>query len=390
MARTYHNKRRHLLTLEVRRTNDGNFAQSLALVSMIDSDLKIMFVSRGNGWGHAVPDIVIISELKRRRPRIQVLPVSYADGVDAYRTYGVPVVDLHRARQCQFLDLLIDYARVFGEYRPDLVVAHEEYSAVIAAKIARVPCLFMTDFFMDPTSLPMQCVQHASEVIFLGRRGLFAEPPFLAGRILHAGCVVRGSKGKFLAKSRIRKRCGVDQGATVVLCQPGSWPEAQSPLIDLLAKCWEYITPPKFLLVVSGVDDKRVFDKLGEMPDVRIIAPTKDLHEYMMACDVLITKGNRQTVYEASSLGLPSISLSSGLNWPDDVVMHGITSNLPLSIYDVTPHDLAQAVAHQAALKPAASGSASGGANTAAERIELYCDALLSLSGGRDKSSAIS
>ncbi len=346
---------------------------------MKDDELRIMFISRGCGWGHAVPDIVIISTLLGLRPNFRVEPVSYSDGAMAYREYGLAVTDLLVQRHCSILDMIIACTRIIDKHRPHLIVAHEEYPAVVAAKAFGVPCLFLTDFFMDPSSIAMQSLQYASEVIYLGDKGLFTEPPSLRGRVHYVGRVVRPSRPIRPSRSLVRKKLGIPRSATVVLSQPGSWSEAQHPIADILASAWLSIPSPRHLVLIAGADYNKISRLFSKQPDVSVKSHTNNLFDYMLASDVLITKGSRQTVYEAASMGLPSISVSAGLNWPDDVVMCNTPSNLPLSTDGLTPEALADAIVQQAKRRSKVASSVSGGALGAARRIELYCDAVLSL-----------
>src|SRR6266568_3149706 len=145
------------------------------------ADFDLVLVSRGHGRGHAVPDMAVARELTKLAPYVRFRFVSYAAGAEAYRACGFEVIDLEMAENPPFLDLTVALAKLFGRMEPEprLIVAHEEFAAVPAAEIWEIPCIFLTDFFTDPSHLLMQALKCAAEVIFTAERGLYTEPPYL-------------------------------------------------------------------------------------------------------------------------------------------------------------------------------------------------------------------
>lgn len=63
-----------------------------------------------------------------------------------------------------------------------------------------------------------------------------------------------------------------------------------------------------------------------------------------MASDVVITKGTRKTLYQVAALGAPSVSISAGLNWPDDVVAAHIPLNTLVFRDTLSPDRLAELI----------------------------------------------
>jgi hypothetical protein len=60
----------------------------------------------------------------------------------------------------------------------------------------------------------------------------------------------------------------------------------------------------------------------------------------LIASDLIITKGNRNTLFESHALGRPSISISFGLNPIDDYRVLRIPSNTALRARGLTAHSL--------------------------------------------------
>jgi hypothetical protein len=257
--------------------------------------------------------------------------------------------------------------------RPEIVISHEEYAAVVTAHGLGVPSLFLTDFFMDPSSIAMQALQYTSEVLFLGVPGVFTEPPHIRERIHYVGRVVKSLDDKGTMRQTVRDALKIPVGAAVVLCQPGSWSEDQCPITDVLQRAWENLSEPKYLIWVGGRDYASLSQRFRQCCNVMVLKHSDKLADFMIASDILITKGSRQTIYEAAAIGLPSVSISNGLNWPDDVVMSKIPTNVPLQLSELTSDILTKVIMELCKYTFEPATTASGGRDNAAQRIALKC-----------------
>lgn len=308
-------------------------------------DFTVVWFSRGRGWGHAIPDIHVAREVLLQRPEIRICFISYAAGAAAFRERDFHVIDLRLPSDPPFFEVLVRSAKIIGNLRPRLLVAHEEVAAVVAGAIYEIPCLFITDFFQDPTSPLMTALLYASEVIFTGQPGIFTEPPYLREKIHYVGPVVPEARYKRRDRVRARKELGLPADAVVVLCLPGSWTERAFPTAELIAGAWEKLPyASKYLVWVSGDHQQHHRGKFPNRSGVFALKPGRRIDRLLVASDVVITKGTRQTLYEAASLGAPCISISAGLNWPDDVVAVRIPGNTLVALEVVTAQDLAELI----------------------------------------------
>lgn len=303
----------------------------------------VMLFSRGRGRGHAVPDIAISCELRRIMPQLDVRFVSYSGGAETLRSRGYDVVDLDLLDEAPFPEAIIRQTRVIGFLRPQLVLAHEELPALVASRVFQTPCVFITDFFPDPTSPFMGLMQYADEIVFTAEPGIYTEPPFMSEKIHYAGPAVRRFDYGRADRERARAELGIPAGAVVVLCQPGNWPEAQVPMADLLTAAWDALPyPSKRLTWLAWRDYERLRSRFDGRPDITIIKEDWQIDRLIVTSDLVITKANRLTVYEAASFGVPSISISNGANWPDDVAVQRVRSNSALHVRAIAPDALAR------------------------------------------------
>ena len=344
------------------------------------ANFEIEFISRGRGRGHAVPDMAIARELTRLAPHIRIDFVSYATGAETYRACGYHVTDIGAPENPPFLDMVVACTRLFGQMdrEPRLIVSHEEIPAVVAAKILGIPCVFITDFFMDPSSMSMEALQYASEIIFTAEQGLYTEPPQLRDKVHYVGRAVRPFEYCLTDRDRARAELGIPANATVILLQPGTWIESRVPVADLIIDTWRLIPrSPKRLIWLAGRDYDSLCSRFRDQPDLTLLREDWKIDRLMAASDVLITKANRLTVYEAAALGLPSISLSSGANWPDDVAVAHVGSNVSLTAESVTPELLMESIIQSLTTNPCPATAISGGVAGAAARLSGLIEEIL-------------
>ncbi len=97
---------------------------------------SVVFVSCGRGRGHAMPDMAIAQELRKRISNIEMQFVSYGAGAEAYRACGVPVIDTRTGEIAPFLDMVVAFTRLFHRMRPQpqLIIAHEEFPILSAGQ----------------------------------------------------------------------------------------------------------------------------------------------------------------------------------------------------------------------------------------------------------------
>lgn len=311
----------------------------------------IWFV-RGRGCGHALDGLAIARELRRLASAVEIRWVSYGTGAATLREHGETVTDLElpdnpglfavEAR----LPALLDGAR-------DIVVAHEEFDVPLAARQRGWPCLFLTDWFLSADDWRMRALEHSTSILFLDEEsGVFPAPPGLAGRISWCGPRLRSLRYSRADRDRARREAGLPADALVaaVFIRPGRRTEEVAPLRAALEAAFGLLEGrDKLLLWDHDGDD--VFDRT------------------MAACDLAITKGNRNLVLELASLGVPVVTVSHGLNLIDDRRASALANVRTLSHADLTPERLAEAMRQQMTAGPFPARAFSDGAFAAAQRI---------------------
>jgi hypothetical protein len=278
--------------------------------------------------------MAIMEGLQAISPGIAWQFVSYGTGGSTLVEFGHPVVDLGLPDENPFFETLIKSSDIIRRESPRIVLCHEEFAAVIAARAFGVPVVWLDDWFLDERDLRMQALKHVDSVIFMGEPGVFDEPSYLKGKIRYVGAVLREFRYHKQDRQRARQELGIDNGVTVVSVMPGAWAtEERARIFDLLMPAFAALQRTRKLLCwIAGRDYAALCARTKEVPDVRMLEAHWPTEQLIVASDLVITKGNRGTIQEAAELGVPSISLSYGQNPIDEIIVSRIRSNLQLRV----------------------------------------------------------
>lgn len=347
--------------------------------------IGVLFFSRGRGRGHAVPDCALAAELCRLRNDVDVRFVSYATGAETFEQLGHTVIDLDLPENNPLFETLIRATRVIGWLKPRLVIAHEELAALAAAKILELPTVYLADWFGKPEDIRTGLLAYADEILFLDEAGIFSEPPPAQGRVRYVGAVLRPTSYTRQDRLRARQELGIPPDQLVISVLPGSWTEEKTPIFELVAAAFELLPgQAKTLIWLAGDDYALLEHQAQNRPGILIQKQDWNIDRLMVATDVAITKATRQTAMELAALGVPSISLSHGLNRIDDMRVKHIASNTAFQAAEVEPHALAATVAAllkspAEPLAPAANASTlTGGRESAAARLAWHIERIAS------------
>jgi hypothetical protein len=295
---------------------------------------SVLFFSRGRGRGHAIPDVAIAGEMLQLNREIDLQFVSYATGADTLRNLGWSVYDLGLPEANPFLTTLSVVHGLIRDLQPTVVIAHEEYAVLVAAQMAEVPCIFLTDWFPLTQPIMGEAVGFADSIVFMGEPGIFPLPVPVRRAPIYVGPVVRKMSYSLIDRPKARAELGLSENAFVVSVIPGAWAtEEKSPIAQIVLPAFrQLVFTEKHLLWLTTADYDNIGKQAAGIPQVRAVRDCPAVEQVMVASDVIITKGNRGTIIDAASLGVPSISLSSGANPIDDILVARIRSNRALNV----------------------------------------------------------
>lgn len=311
--------------------------------------MDILFFSRGRGRGHAIPDVAIMQEVDKVKPGLDWAFASYATGVHTFQSLGHDVHDLELPEENPFLATILSSYRLMEKCKPRFVVAHEEFAALVSAKLMQVPSVFITDWFTSDHTILMQPLAYAESIIFIESQGLFDEPWYAKGKVQYMGPLMRKMSYTREDRSHAREELKLSNEVAVIACLPGGWAtEARAPIAELMLSAFDQIQETeKKLFWVAGRDTENLIKQTKDRENVVVVEQLWPIEQLMVASDVVVTKGNRGTIMEAAYLGIPSISLSHGLNPVEDFIVPRIASNHPLRVKGLTVEHLTKCMENQ-------------------------------------------
>ncbi len=338
----------------------------------------VLFFSRGRGHGHAIPDMAIASHIANSEPDVHLRFVSYATGAATLEKAGWDVVDLDLPENNGFLPTLYKAQSLISCLNPILVIAHEEFAALAAARISKVRSLFISAWLPQPGSLAAECLAEVDGVIVLGEPGIFPTPHPRMPRPAFVGDVVRKMSYGPDDRTRARLELAVASDATVIMVAAGGWAtEERAPIADMIIGAFSALpATPKVIFWLAGRDHEMLRKVLGNTPGISVCEFCDPIERWMVASDVLITKGTRGLSIEAARLGLPSISISHGLNPMDDILVSRIKSNVALNAKAIDAETLLYYIGLQLSRGISACGPIKDGTVEAAAIIKQHIAAL--------------
>lgn len=275
---------------------------------------SILFFIRGRGRGHAIPSLEIVKKLEAREPRLQIRLVSYGTGAATLEALGRTVIDLGLPDFNSVPDTIILAAKLVGWLRPDLVVAHEEFAALAAARIFDRPSIFLTDWMPEPGSLAGSLLRHAGHILYLD------EPPAtdIAVPLTPVGHILRDFAYSRSDRQKAREELAIPADSGIILVLPGSVSDQDQPIAPLVAPAFDKLGQGWRMIWLAGEDAGELRERFQNQERVLILDFDWQPERLMAAADVAITKATRKTGLELQWFGIPFVAITHGVNRVDD------------------------------------------------------------------------
>jgi len=186
--------------------------------------------------------------------------------------------------------------------------------------------------------------------------------------------VLRAFEYRKTDRVRAREELELPKDGTIISVLPGSWTEEMMPIADLVLPAYLALGAPKKRLVwIAGPDCDRIRRTAEGRPDVLVKEIDWQLDRLMVAT----------TVKELATLGIPSISLSRGLNPIDDIYARHIKTNLALNAMEtnaeglgVTLRSVLSSPGRQGSIAALTPGIEVDGVDGAAQRLAYHLGQL--------------
>src|SRR5579871_3276018 len=222
--------------------------------------MKVLFFSRGRGYGHAIPDLAIAEELATLASDIDIHFASYCTGAQVFRTYERPVINLELPENNTFLATLNRATKAIKDVQPDIVVAHEEFAALYAAHSLGLHSIYISAWLPPPGGIAAESLAYCNSIIVIGNPGLFPLPVSVRVQPRYVGPILRKMKYSVADRTRVRTETGIAEDERVTLVVPGGGSnEQQTPILDLVLSAFFALNKnPKRLYWLSAKESDSI------------------------------------------------------------------------------------------------------------------------------------
>lgn len=275
-------------------------------------DGKVLFISRGLGWGHSTRDMLIAKLIKEISPEVKIEFASCDAGYRAYNTLGYECFDLDLPANGAVGKRILKIGRLIKENQPALAIVDEELLALPIAKLFDVPVIFITNWFplrRDREGIGL--FNQADAILFTEYESFFKKPRGISVPVECAGPVYRTFPHRQEEKLKIRKELGINTRYLILTTIGGGAAKAISydtALLECIVDAFLKLDMDAQLWLICGALDK--FFKYAEAKggNIKILGSTSELPKFMFASDLVITRSG-VTLWELAGLGIPSICI---------------------------------------------------------------------------------
>lgn len=269
--------------------------------------VRICYLSRGHGYGHAATDLEIVGALRSLVPDLSLELASYGTGLSFFASRGVPCVDLGIDDvEDQSLDAAL---RVMAFLRRqesvDLVVGHEMFSMPRMASMLGLRNVLLTHWFFSEIGEPARDVllEQADRVVLLDFPAAHVPPASV--RAEFAGAL---APSYAVSRSDARLALGIPAGAFVVVVATGavtSVNDAHLRSVVSLGVAAARIGGADPLIVMSGIEPA---------PRIAWVPWTDSPELYHRAADMVIANATFATLSALARNGVPTVAITGGRN----------------------------------------------------------------------------
>ena len=288
---------------------------------------KILYLSRGRGFGHSMNDLLILKELKDINKDLSILVASYHKGYDCFIRNGFRPFNLGLKPREEFtLKASLRMWSLIRKFKPDLVVSDEVFIVLHITKGLKIPSVLITHWFFESYNKKhpvINAVKKANHVIFVDTPKFHTIPYDFNVHLTFVDPVIREFDYTLKYKKRAREELGINIKDKVILVTPGGGHQVRRNLLEVSIEVFKELRGDNLkLILLTGELCSEYRERL--LADDRIIVKDFDwkMDRLMVASDLVICKGSFSTTWELAYLGIPSISIPDISNPIDQIHVH--------------------------------------------------------------------
>lgn len=291
--------------------------------------MRVIMTGGGTG-GHIYPAIAIADKIKRKNPNAEILFVGTMRGMEkdlvpknGYDIRFITVSGFHRKQLWKNVQTAKDLIKgnrqakdILDEFKPDLVIGTGGYvcGPVVRAAHKKGIRTYIHEQNAFPGMTNKMLEKYVNQVfISFAEAGRYFKQP---EKMVVTGNPIRKS---FLGGgiTNYREKLGINANDFVVLCFGGSL--GAGKINSTMVKVAEVLAeqPSTKLCFITGKAHYEAIKEnlesmgLGDKPSIRLIPYADNMHEYLSAADLVISRAGALTVSEITACGKASILIPS-------------------------------------------------------------------------------
>lgn len=255
--------------------------------------MKVLIVSRGNGFGHAKRDLLVAKRLMQLNHKVII--ASYSSGFQyLQRVYSGNLIDLELPSAGSSAERTRKLLDLISRTQPDGIVVDEELLVLPLAQSLGIPTCFITNWLEDEQET-LGYLQMADRIAIVDQQEhwMFPTSDSIREKLHFVGPVVEVPERKAAREKKIVITSG---SATIV-----DVPFFKRAIADLKGET-DHIK-----LVYSGTLTKSL-QRLGDETTQFIADPSSFMDE-VSDSSLVVCRGGHTTLWELASLGIPAIAV---------------------------------------------------------------------------------
>ena len=278
---------------------------------------KILFFCSPIGLGHATRDLAIINQLELESCKVvsgsSAIQFFEKNNIKAVDAYSPPNFEVQNGKLEKSLKWLWSYYKyykkckevseqIISSEKPNLIISDEDFASIAVAQEREIPNIVITDILETKFTsgfgamIEKKMNKTMQEMLQKADRVIIPESGMDKDNIVRTGPIVRKIQKK---REDVRELLDFKK-KTIVLCAGGT--EAGKFLIKQTIEAMEKIESDIDLVLVSG---PKINDEFGK--NVRNLGFVENLHEIILAADLVISLAGKSTIDESIVYGTPGI-----------------------------------------------------------------------------------
>lgn len=293
---------------------------------------KILYLSRGRGFSHAMNDFLILEELNKLNENLSILVASYDKGYNYFLKNGFRPYNLGLKQNDELtLKAGLRIWSLIRKFSPDLVISDEVFIALHITKGLKIPSILITHWFFETYNKKhpiIPAVKKANLVIFVDTPQFHNIPFDYNVHLTFVGPVIREFEYTLKDKKRARKELGINFDDKVILVTTGGRHKERNLLLEVSVAAFKELRYDNLkLILLTGELYEEYRNRYADEDSIIVKDFDWKMDRLMVASDLVICKGTFSTTWELAYLGVPSIAIADINNPIDQIHVNRMDKN---------------------------------------------------------------